>query len=577
MKQSRLFGKTLREAPRDAQTAAHALMLRAGYIQQLSAGVYVYLPLLQRTLTKLAQIVREEMAAAGAVELLMPALQPRELWEESGRWERYTAIDGIMFAFKDRRGATTCLGPTHEEIITDVLRREIKSYKDLPKCAFQIQTKFRDEIRPRFGLMRAREFTMKDAYSFDADQAGFEASYDAMRRAYHRICERIGFRYRAVEADSGAIGGSRSQEFVVLAETGEDTILFCDTCDYAANQDRAESRLKEFLQDPEQKPMEAVFGEGLIGVEPLAKFLNIPVWKTTKTLIYEADDKLAAVAVRGDCDVNEIKVANALGCKRLRLASAAAIKELTGAEVGYAGPIGLPASVKIIADRYVGNRINFECGANKTNYHNINVNFGRDLPEPEFGDFKLAKAGEGCPRCAGTLQAAKGIEVGHIFELGTKYSEAMNCRFLDAQGKSQPAIMGCYGIGVTRMAAAWIEQNHDDKGIIWSPQIAPFEAHLIGLNLEDPAVSAEAEQVYHQLQTAGIDLLFDDRPARAGEKFSDADLIGIPSRVTISKRSLEQHKLEFKSRCEAQARLLSPEEVQARIIGERKAAKSPVR
>ncbi len=577
MKQSRLFGKTLREAPRDAQTAAHALMLRAGYIQQLSAGVYVYLPLLQRTLTKLAQIVREEMAAAGAVELLMPALQPRELWEESGRWERYTAIDGIMFAFKDRRGATTCLGPTHEEIITDVLRREIKSYKDLPKCAFQIQTKFRDEIRPRFGLMRAREFTMKDAYSFDADQAGFEASYDAMRRAYHRICERIGFRYRAVEADSGAIGGSRSQEFVVLAETGEDTILFCDTCDYAANQDRAESRLKEFLQDPEQKPMEAVFGEGLIGVEPLAKFLNIPVWKTTKTLIYEADDKLAAVAVRGDCDVNEIKVANALGCKRLRLASAAAIKELTGAEVGYAGPIGLPASVKIIADRYVGNRINFECGANKTNYHNINVNFGRDLPEPEFGDFKLAKAGEGCPRCAGTLQAAKGIEVGHIFELGTKYSEAMNCRFLDAQGKSQPAIMGCYGIGVTRMAAAWIEQNHDDKGIIWSPQIAPFEAHMIGLNLEDPAVSAEAEQVYHQLQTAGIDLLFDDRPARAGEKFSDADLIGIPSRVTISKRSLEQHKLEFKSRCEAQARLLSPEEVQARIIGERKAAKSPVR
>jgi prolyl-tRNA synthetase len=574
MKQSRLFGKTLREAPRDAQTAAHALMLRAGYMQQLSAGVYVYLPLLQRTLTKLAQIVREEMVAAGAVELLMPALQPRELWEESGRWERYTAIDGIMFAFKDRRGATTCLGPTHEEIITDVLRREIKSYKDLPKCAFQIQTKFRDEIRPRFGLMRAREFMMKDAYSYDADQAGFEASYDAMRKAYHRICERVGFRYRAVEADSGAIGGSRSQEFMVLADTGEDTILFCDRCDYAANQERAESRLEEFPQDPEPKPMEAVFGEGLIGVEPLAKFLSIPVWKTTKTLIYEADDKVAAIAVRGDCDVNELKVAHALGCKRLRLASAATIKELTGAEVGYAGPIGLPSSVKIIADRYVGNRVNFECGANKTNYHNINVNFGRDLPEPNFGDFKLAKAGEGCPRCAGTLQAAKGIEVGHIFELGTKYSEAMNCRFLDAQGKSRPAIMGCYGIGVTRMAAAWIEQNHDDKGIIWSPQIAPFEAHLIGLNLEDPEVSAEAERVYQQLQAAGIDVLFDDRPARAGEKFSDADLIGIPSRVTISKRSLEQHKLEFKLRREAQAQLLSPEEVQARILGERKPRKS---
>ncbi|HTL56704.1 MAG TPA: proline--tRNA ligase, partial [Candidatus Limnocylindrales bacterium] len=510
-------------------------------------------------------IVREEMVAAGAVELLMPALQPRELWEESGRWERYTAIDGIMFAFKDRRGATACLGPTHEEIITDILRREIKSYKDLPKCAFQIQTKFRDEIRPRFGLMRAREFIMKDAYSFDSDQKGFELSYEAMRQAYHRICQRIGFKYRAVEADSGAIGGSQSQEFVVLADTGEDTILFCDRCEYAANQERAESRLQDFRQDPELKPMEAVFGEGLIGVEPLAKFLNIPVWKTTKTLIYEADDKVVAVAVRGDCDVNELKVANFLRCKRLRLASAATIKELTGAEVGYAGPIGLPSSVRIIADRAVGNRVNFECGANKTNYHNINVNFGHDLPDPEYGDFKLAKAGERCPRCEGTLQAARGIEVGHIFELGTKYSEAMNCRYLDAQGKSQPVIMGCYGIGVTRMAAAWIEQNHDDKGIIWSPQIAPFEVHLIGLNLEDPIVSAEAEKVYKQLQAAGVEVLFDDRPARAGEKFSDADLIGIPARVTISKRSLEQRKLEFKSRREAQAQLLSREEVQARL------------
>ena len=565
MKQSRLFGKTLREAPRDAQTAAHALMVRAGYIQQLSAGVYVYLPLLHRTLAKLSQIVREEMEAAGAVELLMPALQPRELWEESRRWERYTAIDGIMFAFKDRRGAMTCLGPTHEEIITDVLRREVKSYKDLPKCAFQIQTKFRDEIRPRFGLMRAREFMMKDAYSFDADQASFEAAYESMRQAYHRVCERIGFRYRAVEADSGAIGGSQSQEFVVLADTGEDTILFCDRCDYAANQERAESRLQEFPQEPELKPMEAVFGEGLIGVEPLAKFLNIPVWKTTKTLIYDADDNVVAVAVRGDCDVNELKVANFLGCKRLRLASAGTIKEMTGAEVGYAGPIGLPSSVRIIADRGVSNRVNFECGANKTNYHNINVNFGRDLPVPELGVFKLAKAGEGCPRCDGTLQAARGIEVGHIFELGTKYSEAMNCRYLDAQGKSQPVVMGCYGIGITRMAAAWVEQNHDDKGIIWSPQIAPFDAHLIGLNLEEPAVCAEAESVYKALQAAGIKVLFDDRPARAGEKVSDADLIGIPARVPISKRALEQHQLELKWRWEAQPQHFSLKEVQARI------------
>ncbi|HXP61684.1 MAG TPA: proline--tRNA ligase [Dongiaceae bacterium] len=570
MKQSRLLGKTLREAPKDAQTAAHSLMLRAGYIQQLSAGVYVYMPLLYRTLTRLSQIVREEMEAAGAVELLMPALQPRELWEESGRWERYTAVDGIMFAFKDRRGATACLGPTHEEIITDILRREIKSYKDLPKCAFQIQTKFRDEIRPRFGLMRAREFIMKDAYSFDADEAGLEASYDAMRRAYHRICERIGFRYRAVEADPGAIGGSGSQEFMVLADTGEDTILLCDHCDYAANQERAQSRLQEFPQDPEPKAMEAVLGEGLVGVEKLAQFLNIPVWKTTKTLIYQADNQVVAVGVRGDCEVNEVKVANFLGCKILRLASAETIKELTGAEVGYAGPIGLPASVRVIADHYVGNRVNFECGANQTNYHNINVNFGRDLPLPEFGDFKLARQGEGCPRCAGRLQAARGIEVGHIFKLGAKYSEAMNCRYLDAQGKTRPVIMGCYGIGISRMAAAWIEQNHDDKGIIWSPASAPFEVHLIGLNLEDPAVSAHAEQIYQQLCQGGLTVLFDDRPARAGEKFSDADLIGLPARLTVSKRTLEQGKIEFKLRRQPKAELLSLDEAQARILAARK-------
>jgi prolyl-tRNA synthetase len=538
-------------------------MLRAGYMHQLSAGVYVYLPLLHRTLAKISQIVREEMERAGAVELLMPALQPRELWEESGRWERYTAIDGIMFVFKDRRGATVCLGPTHEEVITDILRREIKSYKDLPKCAFQIQSKFRDEIRPRFGLMRAREFIMKDAYSFDTDDAGFKVSYEAMRQAYHRICQRIGYRYRAVAADSGAIGGSESQEFMVLADTGEDTILYCTQCDYAANQERAESRLEQFQQDPEPKPMEAVFGEGLIGVEPLAKFLNIPVWKTTKTLIYDADDKVVAISVRGDCDVNEIKVVNSLGCKRLRLASAETIKTLTGAEVGYAGPIGLPASVRILADHAVGNRVNFECGANQTNYHNINVNFGRDLPLPEFGDFKLAKAGEGCPRCGGKLEAARGIEVGHIFELGTKYSEPLNCRFLDAEGKSRPVIMGCYGIGITRMAAAWIEQNHDDKGIIWSRGIAPFDAHLIGLNLEDPAVSAEAERIDSQLQADGFQVLFDDRPARAGEKFSDADLIGIPARITISKRALEQQKLEFKWRQDKQPQLVSLAEVPA--------------
>jgi prolyl-tRNA synthetase len=569
MRQSRLPGKTLREAPKDAQTAAHALMLRAGYMEQLSAGVYVYMPLLLRTLNKLSRIVREEMEAAGSVELLMPALQPRELWEESGRWERYTAVDGIMFAFKDRRGATACLGPTHEEVVTDVLRREIKSYRDLPRSVFQIQTKFRDEIRPRFGLMRAREFIMKDAYSFDVDDAGLEASYEAMRRAYHRICERVGFGYRAVEADPGAIGGSGSQEFMVLADTGEDTILFCDQCDYAANQERAQSRLPEYEQDQKLRPLETKLGENLIQVGPLAKFLGIPVWKTTKALVFEADDKVVCVLVRGDCDVNELKVANRLGCKSLRLASPELIRRLTGAEVGYAGPIELPPEVLRIADGYVGNRVNFECGANRTHHHHVNVNFGRDLPLPEFGDFKLAKEGDGCPRCSGRLQAARGIEIGHIFKLGTKYSEAMNCRFLDAEGKSRPVVMGCYGIGVSRMAAAWIEQNHDDKGILWAPQIAPFDVHLIGLNMEDASVAGQIEGIYQHLLGGGIEVLFDDRPLRAGEKFGDADLIGIPARITVSKRTLEQGKVEFKPRTDPKAELVTIEEAVQRVRGRR--------
>ena len=565
MRQSRLPGKTLREVPKDAQTAAHILMMRGGYIQQLSAGVYAYLPLMLRVIEKLSRIVREEMEAAGGAELLLPALQPSELWIESGRWERYTAVDGIMFAFKDRRGATTCLGPTHEEVVTDLLRREIRSYRDLPRCVFQIQTKFRDEIRPRFGLMRAREFLMKDAYSFDADQAGLETSYEAMRLAYHRICQRIGFHYRAVEADPGAIGGSGSQEFMVLAETGEDTILFCDQCDYAANQEQAQSRLTEFPQDPEPRPLETVVGENLIQVEPLAKFLGIPVWKTTKTLLFEADEKLAAVMVRGDCDVNEIKVRNHLGCKMLRLAPPETIRRLTAAEVGYAGPIELPADVIRIADTYVAGRVNFECGANRTHHHHTNVNFGRDLPLPELGDFKLAKEGDGCPRCAGRLQAARGIEIGHIFKLGTKYSEAMNCRYLDAEGQSLPVVMGCYGIGVSRMAAAWIEQNHDDKGILWSRHIAPFDVHLVGLNLEDARVSQQAEALYKRLHDDKIDVLFDDRPLRAGEKFSDADLIGIPLRITLSKRTVEQGKVEFKRRQDPKADLLTVDEAIQRI------------
>jgi prolyl-tRNA synthetase len=540
-------------------------MIRAGYIRQISAGIYVYMPLLLRSLNKISQIIREEMTRAGSEEMLMPAIQNKELWEKTGRWERYTAIDGIMFSFQDRRGSTVCLGPTHEEVITEILRQEITSFKDLPKNVFQIQTKFRDEIRPRFGLMRAREFVMKDAYSFDLDDAGLDASYEAMRVAYHMICERIGFHYRAVEADSGAIGGSGSQEFMVLAETGEDTIIYCDQCQYAANQERAASRLGQFPQDTEALPMEAVLGEGLIGVEPLAEFLGIPVWKTTKTLLFEADGHLVAVMVRGDCDVNEIKVANYLGGADVKLTSPERIKDMTGAEVGYAGPIGLPDNVRIIADHDVNNRVNFECGANQTNYHNINVNFGRDLPLPEFGDFKLAQAGHQCPHCEGTLKAQRGIEVGHIFKLGTKYSEALKCVAPDGQGNQPAVVMGCYGIGVSRMAAACVEQNHDDRGMIWPIHVAPYHVHLLCLTPKDEAVVAECEQLYQQLQAAGVEVLYDDRPSRPGEKFSDADLIGLPIRLAISKRTLEQNCIEVKLRKEADNQMLSLEQTLALI------------
>ncbi len=560
MRQSRHLGRTQREVPKDAQTPAHALMIRAGYIRQLSAGVYVYMPLLLRTLNKIGQIIREEMTRAGSEELLMPAIQNKELWQESGRWERYTDMDGIMFSFTDRRGSTVCLGPTHEEVVTEIVRREIHSYKDLPLNVFQIQTKFRDEIRPRFGLMRAREFVMKDAYSFDLDEAGLDVSYEDMRQAYHRICQRIGFAYRAVEADSGAIGGSGSQEFMVLADTGEDTIIYCDQCDYAANQERATSKLQEFEQDTEQMPMEAVLGEGLIGVEPLAEFLKIPVWKTTKTLLLEAGDEVVAVMVRGDCDVKEVKVSNALGGKPLQLISPERIKELTGAEVGYAGPIGLPDTVRIIADHYVDNRVNFECGANQTNYHNINVNFDRDLPRPEFGDFKLAQPGDICPHCGGTLQAQRGIEVGHIFKLGTKYSEAMKCVVLNDQGQQQPVIMGCYGIGVSRMVAACIEQNHDERGIIWPAHVAPYHVHFLNLTPKDEAVTARCEEVYAWLQEQGVEVLYDDRNARPGEKFGDADLLGIPLRLSISKRTLEQDAIELKPRRDQESQLVSSEQ-----------------
>lgn len=547
MLQSRLFLHTLREPPADAEVVSHKLLSKAGFITKLASGVYSYTPAMWKVLLKISQIVRDEMNRENAQEVMLPILQSTSIWEESGRLSRYVD-EGILFHFHDRKNAHVCLGPTHEEVITALVRTFVNSYKQLPVTLYQIQTKFRDEIRPRFGLMRGREFIMKDAYSFDTDEDSMRASYQAMSRAYHAIFNRIGLEYRCVEADSGAIGGTGSQEFMVLAESGEDTILFCDACTYASNQERTSSTISTYEQDPAPLPKEDVLGEGLIGVEALSDFLNIPIWKTTKTILFMADEKPVAVMVRGDCEVNEIKVRNALHCTAFRMMTPEEIKELTGAEVGYAGPLGLPTEVTLLADHYVGGRINFECGANKTDYHTINVNFGRDLPEPQFGDFKLAQTGEGCPQCkTGHLKSMKGIEVGHIFQLGTKYSECMSASFTDETGKPAPFVMGCYGIGVSRIAAAVIEQCHDEKGMIWPQSVAPFDVHIICVNPKLEEQIHLAQQLYEQLKEAGFDPLFDDRKLSAGVKFKDADLIGVPLRITVG-RDAANGKVEFARR-----------------------------
>jgi prolyl-tRNA synthetase len=557
MRQSNHLGKTLREDPKDAQTVAHKLMLRAGFIKQIAAGVYAHMPLLLRTLNKIFQIIREEMNANGYEELLLPALQPKNLWLDSGRWDDDDEIGGSIFVIRDRKGSTFCLAPAHEEVINEIIRKEVSSYKHLPKKLYQIQTKFRDEPRPRLGLLRAREYIMKDAFSFDADQASLDGSYQAMHDAYHIVCRRIGLEYHCVEAHSGPSANNRRHEFVALADIEEDTIVYCNSCEYAANQEVGQARLEVFPQDSEEKTREAIYGPGLIGVEPLAEFLNLPVWKTTKTLLFQADEKVVAVMVRGDCDVNEFKVKDFLKCSDLTLALPEVIKALTGAEVGYAGPIGLPPEVIVLADHYTRDRINFECGANRTDYHYINVNFGRDFPLPNFGDFMQAKQDHLCPRCnQGKLNEARGIKVADIVKWGTQYSEKSNCVYLDRAGKSQPLLMGGYSINISRLAAAVVEQNLDESGIIWPPNIAPFQIHLIGLNLETEEVRLEAENLYKQLLDEEIDVLFDDRDVRAGEKFGDADLFGIPLRLTVSKRTCKEQKLELKFRNKNQSKLL---------------------
>jgi len=566
MRWSQTYIHTLRQDPADAEVVSHRLLVRAGFISKVAAGIYSYLPLATRSLAKLSAIVREEMAGAGSAELAMPAVQPAELWQDSGRWAEYGPE---LLRISDRHDRDFCFGPTHEEVITDIVRGTVTSYKQLPVNMFQIQTKFRDEIRPRFGLMRGREFLMKDAYTFHADDDNLDVAYRAMERAYRRVFSRCGLRYTQVEADTGNIGGSESHEFMVLADTGEDAILSCPECHYGANVEKAETGAlapapawplttpdaPETVDTPDQRT-----------VDEVAEFLGIAPSHLIKTLIFETDEGFAAALIRGDLEVNEIKLKNSLGCLELQLAAEDKILEITGGPQGFSGPVGL-SDIKILADPSVMALDVAATGANKDHTHLIGVVPGRDFEPDEVVDFRLAREGDPCPRCTGTLVENRGIEVGHIFKLGIKYSKAMNCSFLDANGREQPMIMGCYGLGISRTMAAAIEQNHDDKGIVWPLPIAPHEVVLVVLNSNKEEVVEAADGLYRKLVDAGVDVLFDDRPERPGVKFNDMDLIGFPVRVVVGKRGLENGEVELSLRRDGERRSTPIDELVPAVEG----------
>jgi len=552
MRWTRTFIHTLRQDPADAEVVSHRLMARAGMISKVAAGIYNYLPLGLRTLRKLEQIVREEMMAAGATELLMPAVTPSELWRESGRWEKYGPE---LLRLEDRHGREFCFGPTHEEVVTDIVRREIRSYRQLPVNLYQIQTKFRDEIRPRFGLMRGREFVMKDAYSFHADAASLDEAYRSMEAAYCRIFERCGLSYTKVEADTGNIGGSESHEFMVLAGTGEDAIMSCG-CGYGANVEKADTNPLDGAPEwPRPLPdlPELVPTPGQSSVEDVAAFLELAPSHFIKTMIFETEEELLAVLIRGDREINEVKLANALGCTHLQLASEEKIEQVTGGAQGFSGPVGL-RGVRLIADPTVMALSVAATGANAADTHLVGVVPGRDFTPGLVVDVNLAAAGDPCPRCGTPMVEKRGIEVGHIFKLGTKYSEPMRCTFLDSEGIELPCTMGCYGLGIGRTAAAAVEQNHDENGISWPVPLAPYEVVLVMLNSDKPEVVEAAGALYDELKTAGVDVLFDDRPERPGVKFNDADLIGFPVRVVVGKRGLEQGTVELSLRRDGEKR-----------------------
>ncbi len=559
MRISKLFGKTQREAPAEAETVSHQLLLRAGMISQIAAGVYSYLPLAWRVLKRIETIIREEMDAAGGQELMMPVLQPLELWQTTGRDQ---AFGKGLFTLCDRRDRDLCLGPTHEEVVTKLVSQYVTSYRDLPLLLYQIQTKFRDEPRPRAGLLRVREFTMKDLYSFDVDEAGLDRSYQRMLEAYQNIYARCGLPTLLVETDSGAIGGKDSHEFMLVTETGEDEVIHCSACQYCANVEKAQS-IKRKMPDEAALPLEEVATPGAATIEEVSRFLKITPDRTLKAVFYIADGDLIFVVIRGDLEVNEIKLKNAVKCNELRLATQAEVAA-AGIVAGAASPVGL-RGVKVIADDSVTSGANFVAGANKPETHLKNVNYPRDFSADVMTDIARACAGEECPQCHGKLLATRGIEVGHIFKLGTFLSQKLGAFFTDPNGVEHPIVMGCYGIGVGRLLAAAIEQNHDDKGIIWPPAIAPFDIYLCPLYLDNPQVSATAEKIYGDLAAAGWEVLFDDREESPGVKFNDADLMGIPIRVTVSPRTVEKGSVEVKQRAEKQAELVPLTDLIARL------------
>ncbi len=547
MRYSRMLLPTLKESPAEAEVVSHKLLLRAGFIRKLTSGVYTYLPLGLAALRRVEAIVREEMNRAGAQELSMPMVQPADLWRESGRWKKYGPE---LLRFTDRHDRESCLGPTHEEVITDLIRREVHSYRQLPLNLYQIQTKFRDEIRPRFGLMRGREFVMKDAYSFDVDDEAANEAYHRMYEAYTRIFRRCGLDFRAVEADTGTIGGSFSHEFMVLAATGEDTLAVCRECDYAANVEKAPVMPPEGEgEKPELSPLVKVETPGMKKVDRVAEFLGVRPRDLIKTMIYLADGKPVAVLVRGDREVQPVKLKNLLGADEVEPMDEAAIWKQLGQPAGYLGPVGLVESgITVAADQEIAVMTDSVTGAGEKGYHYTGVNLDRDFTVTRLGDVRQIVAGDGCPQCGGTIRLVEGIEVGHIFKLGTAYSKAMQAVFQDRDGTEKHLVMGCYGIGVSRVVAAAIEQNHDENGIIFPLPLAPFQVIILNLDLRDEKITAAAEQLYRELGDQGLDVLLDDRDERPGSKFKDADLIGIPYRVVVGRRFARAGEVEIRRR-----------------------------